>query len=757
MKKNKFLLLCLLALFIFPFGNVFSQNNPDKKFVNCSNYDDLIIRKKIAEDQTLYTKYRFYEDNLKQIIDNSENYKTDTLVNGRRIIPVVFHIIHKGGAENISKAQIDSAIKLITIDYNKLNADTTAAYSNPVFAARRANCQVEFRLAQIDPSGNCTDGIVRHYDPQTNYAYFTTMTQYCWKPSSYLNVFSVAFIYPEGMSLPAGAFIGGMSPFPPSNALSQALTGGDSLADGILIRHDGIGNIGTAENLGGMPINSKNRTLTHESGHYFNLYHPFQVTYGAILGYDGCGPTWIGCGDEVADTPPVQTASQNSSLSCLAVDGSINTCSNDSPNEPDMVENYMDYQFGYCTNIFSNGQLARINATLQGDRKKLWSKENLIATGVFNTTPPLCGPKADFLQQSNTVCAGGSIEFFDNSYNGAVQTYSWFFEGGTPQTSGDANPTVVYDTPGSYKVRLTVLNANGTDSIVKQNAILVKDPSVSTQTPYVETFETANPSDWAIQNDAANAWEITDTTAYAGTKCMRLMNFAGNRAGGYDEFTTPAYDFTTLLPGAAFYFKFMLSYAPKYVAASLTASADTIYDELKVYFSADCGATWVEKIALKGAMLATAAPTANSFVPASSTEWIEKNKTFVPSFLTNTHAMFKFVFKSNGGNNIFIDNIRIINNTSGIEDETQYISDLAIQPNPVTDNSSIILSLENPSKVNIKIIDVLGREILTVVNDYLDSGKHIFTVKYDDFSSKGIYFVKTTSGSEIITKKIIVE
>ena len=75
MKKHKLLLMCLLALFIFPFGNLFSQNNPDKKFVNCSNYDDLIIRKKIAEDQTLYTKYRFYEDNLKQIIDNSQIYK----------------------------------------------------------------------------------------------------------------------------------------------------------------------------------------------------------------------------------------------------------------------------------------------------------------------------------------------------------------------------------------------------------------------------------------------------------------------------------------------------------------------------------------------------------------------------------------------------------------------------------------------------------------------------------------------------------
>jgi PKD repeat protein len=757
MKRNKLLLICLLAIFLAPIGKSLAQEKSENGFVNCSNYDDLIIKKKLAEDQTLYTKYRVYEDNLKMLIDNSANYKTDTLINGRRIVPVVFHIIHKGGPENISKAQIDSAIKLLTIDYNKLNSDTTAAYSNPIFAPRRANCNVEFRLANIDPYGNCTDGVVRHYDPQTNYAYFSTMTQYCWKPSCYLNVFSVSSIYPEGMSLPDGAFIGGMSPFPPSNALSQALTGGDSLADGLLMRHDGIGNIGTALNMGGMPINSLNRTMTHESGHYFNLYHPFQVTYGAILGYDGCGPTWIGCGDEVADTPPVKKASQNTALNCLPVDGSINSCSNDSPNEPDMVENYMDYQFGYCTNIFTTGQYSRINATLQGDRRKLWSKENLIATGVLTPVQNACAPKADFLQQSNSVCAGGSLHFFDNSFNGVVQTYSWFFEGGTPQTSGDANPTVIYDTPGLYKVRLTVLNSNGQDSVVKQNAVLVRDPSITISTPYTETFENVVPSDWVIGNDAGNTWEINDTTAFAGTKCMRIMNFAGNRAGGYDEFITPAYDFTTLTPGLPLYLKFMLSYAPKFVAATITAAEDTVYDELKVYYSDNCGATWIEKMALKKAALATAPPNQNSFVPSASSEWVEKSKVFVPSFQSQSHAMFKFVFKSNGGNNIFIDNIRIINNTSGIEEISSKIFDLSIKPNPVSDISIINFGLEKACKVEIKIIDVLGRKIKTIVNDYLSEGNHTFNINHCDFSARGVYFVRINSNSEIITRKIVVE
>ena len=35
-------------------------------------------------------------------------------------IPVVFHILHKGGAENISDAQVIDAIDILSRDFNKL-------------------------------------------------------------------------------------------------------------------------------------------------------------------------------------------------------------------------------------------------------------------------------------------------------------------------------------------------------------------------------------------------------------------------------------------------------------------------------------------------------------------------------------------------------------------------------------------------------------------------------------------------------------
>ncbi|HOV10329.1 MAG TPA: T9SS type A sorting domain-containing protein [Bacteroidales bacterium] len=716
--------------------------------------DDMLLKKAVTEKPELINQYMIYEENLKNLLNsiNSQNgkngAKTDTLIDGKRIIPVVFHIVHNGGPENISREQIEDAIKLINIDYNKLNADTTLGHTYPPFNALRADCKIEFRLAKVDPNGNCTDGIMRHYDPQTNYGYFKTMTDYCWTPSRYLNVFTVNFIYPEGMSLPDGAFIGGMSPFPPSNTLSSALTGGDTLADGVLIRHDCIGSIGTATAMGGMPINAINRTFTHESGHYFNLYHTFQSLL-AVIGVDGC-LDMLGSGDEVADTPPVSSGTQNTSLACYEP-GTVNSCTTDSPDLPDMIENYMDYQWGYCANMFSLGQYARIDATLLTDRLKLWSKENLIYTGVLDTTPVLCAPIAEFFSSSNLVCAGGNIQFTDYSYSGAVQDYLWTFEGGTPATSTDQNPLVVYNNPGTYFVKLSVSNASGADSLIKQDMITVKPATAALLAPFMENFETAVLNNgWIVKNDVGNQWEISDTAYFSASKALRLKNFTGNTAGSFDEIITPAYDLTSLPAGGTPFVRFKLAYAGK------ISSSDTVYDALKMFVSKDCGETWSEKYTESGATLGSATATSGSFAPATTTDWKEISRP-LPGFLTANNVMFKFVFHSNGGNNVYIDDINVTTQISGCEENLMETLDFTVQPNPVADVSQIKFALANAAQVSIIVYDILGNEVKNLVSQKLNQGAHVFELSKSALGGSGVYIVKASFNGNGIVKKIVVE
>src|ERR1051326_4891480 len=77
------------------------------------------------------------------------------------IVPTVFHIIHQYGTEDISDAQVQDEINILNRDYRCNNSDTSTVI-NP-FKSVYADTKIEFRLATIDPQGNCTNGIDRVY------------------------------------------------------------------------------------------------------------------------------------------------------------------------------------------------------------------------------------------------------------------------------------------------------------------------------------------------------------------------------------------------------------------------------------------------------------------------------------------------------------------------------------------------------------------------------------------------------------------
>lgn len=79
---------------------------------------------------------------------------------------------------------------------------------------------------------------------------------------------------------------------------------------------------------------------------------------------------------------------------------------------------------------------------------------------------------ADFLADQTDVCDGEMVNFTSNSI-GAITTYSWTFEGGDPETSDEENPSVVYSTPGTYNVSLTVGDGSLENTLTKESYIIV--------------------------------------------------------------------------------------------------------------------------------------------------------------------------------------------------------------------------------------------------------------------------------------------
>ena len=266
------------------------------------------------------------------------------------IIPVVFHVIHLNGEGNISREQILDQIDVLNEDFSNLNANKYAIRAP--FLKDTTNMDIEFRLANMDPQGNCTDGINRVYSPYSNNSSQTTeeiksLPGLQWDYRKYLNIYVVNSIDNSGGT----GIILGYAVFPFSTSAAR---------DGIVLRHDRVGRIGTAAT-----TNDGGRTLTHEVGHWLGLFHTFQ---------GGCS----GFGDGCADTPPVNGTFVNAN--CPA---NGNSCSTDAPDRLDMWENYMDYSNGTCMAMFTKDQRTRAYSSLtQTPRNSLLTNANHIATGV---------------------------------------------------------------------------------------------------------------------------------------------------------------------------------------------------------------------------------------------------------------------------------------------------------------------------------------------------------------------------------------
>ncbi|HUX62051.1 MAG TPA: T9SS type A sorting domain-containing protein [Ignavibacteriaceae bacterium] len=75
-------------------------------------------------------------------------------------------------------------------------------------------------------------------------------------------------------------------------------------------------------------------------------------------------------------------------------------------------------------------------------------------------------------------------------------------------------------------------------------------------------------------------------------------------------------------------------------------------------------------------------------------------------------------------------------------------------PNPFNPSTVISYSLPERSFATLKIYDVLGREIRTLVNENQSAGTHFVTFNSEELSS-GVYFYQLTAGNFVGTKKLV--
>ncbi|MCC6383765.1 MAG: T9SS type A sorting domain-containing protein [Bacteroidia bacterium] len=619
------------------------------------------------------------------------------------IIPVVFHIIHNYGPENISRQQVLDGVRLINESFQKMSADTAdvIAAFKPIFA----DCETEFRLARIDPNGNCTDGITHTQSVLTFSASDNVKNLVHWPSDVYLNIWVVN-------TIASGA--AGYAYYP----------GANPAIDGIVIRHDYMASIGTAP---GTTYNS--RTLTHEIGHYLDLPHVWGSSNTPGLA-SNCNTD-----DGIQDTPNTIGISN---FSCNLAQISCGSLDN--------VQNYMDY--GSCPKMFTEGQKDRMQFTLNWQRLNLVDPSNLITTGTdgsFSCTPT---PVADFSDQVRFICSGDQVQLKDASWKGEPTSWNWSFPGGSPSVSTDPDPQITYNVPGVYDVSLTVTNASGSNTLTRTGLIVVAPVVADYALPYSEDFENIPLpvfyAQWAINNTSGTSqWELTNQAGSSGSQSVYINNFSGNPSSQTDEFITPSYDFSNVTNGML---TFKLAFAQK--------SANSV-DSLKIFVSKDCGNSWSLRYMKKGTDLVThSAATMQPFFPQGANDWRQETVNLSSSsFSHQPNIRLKFHYYQNQGNNIFIDDINL-NGVLGVSNDFSNSINLNVFPNPTSTNFFVEFTLKKPAKISIDLLDITGKQILTREEAGLDAG--VQRVNMDTRVCNGIYFVRLRTGDGIIYKKVVI-
>ncbi|MEZ4940665.1 MAG: M43 family zinc metalloprotease [Saprospiraceae bacterium] len=617
--------------------------------------------------------------------------------NDIRIVPVVVHVIHNGGTENISTAQIESQIRILNEDYGKLPGSPGNGSG--------VDTRVRFCLAKIDPKGRCTNGIVRLKTPLTNHQPVdraTLKTLSFWDNSRYLNMYVVRTI---------SGNVGGYSSFPYSPPDE----------DGIVVRHNLFGDIGTAAASGG-------RTTTHELGHWFGLYHTFN---------GGCGQDTCADGDYVCDTPPAADPNYSCNLNA-------NSCDNDSPDLPDQVRNYMDYTPDDCKNIFTQGQKNRISATLDTARTLIWSTGNLVDSGCDSgyLAPAVCPVSADFVTLTPQVCLGGRVYFVDRSLNEAI-TWQWFFPGGVPASSTAQNPTIIYDSVGTFSVTLVVTNTNGNDTLYLENYIKVSEPGIGVSLPFTANFDDGvfPPAGMDLYNpDLGITWALDSLGAHSAPYSARIDNLININYGTRDEIVLPFLNLTTANPDSVLLLSFWWAYA---------RSDANFSDELIVQISKDCGVNYTNLLTKSGNALATGPTQTTPFIPTAD-QW-KKATVNLFQYKTEQYVKIRFVNVTDGGNRLYLDDIQIDGGLVSATAEPEHaVLPIRIFPNPAQDHVQVSTEIEWTAPLHIRAFDTLGR----LLCDYGRESNH--SLNLTGFPA-GLVFFKIESAGQVMTIRLIKE
>jgi hypothetical protein len=600
---------------------------------------------------------------------NPAKYRTQS---GPRVIPVVVHVIHNGtevgvGA-NIPTAQILRQIRILTEDFRRQNPDANKTPTEFLGVAGDSN--IEFVLAKQDPRGVPTTGINRVKGPKTSYNFQDSQILSdiaYWPAEDYLNIWVAPLASP----------LIGFASFPVSELPGLAFPANPREVDGVTVDYRYFGAGGNAVS------GSVGRTATHEVGHYLGLRH--------IWGDGDCTVD-----DFVDDTPR-----QNSANNICRTNNPRFSC-----DTRDMTENYMDYSPDACMNLFTKGQIERMDVVLElsprraslvngrATREPQLINNDLGIENIINPKAFICEesltPIIDVFNGGNNVINSAVLEISLNNVVLERKTFSLNLQLGQNQ-SLSFNPITIPNNTSLFKVK--VISVNNQEDLNTNNNEIQTQPKLQQQVlaPYAFKFTDLNNS-WYIDNkDDEITWDVFPAIIDGSPQeLLRLRHYEYETLGASDLLISPKINLSQF-PNAQLTFD--IAHAP--------FDNTSFSDNLIIAVSTDCGNTFNTINApynKNRTFLQTVAPRESEFIPNSQSQFrreIVNLKQFA-----GQEIVLAFIAINGYGNNIYIKNIEILPQET--YNYNVKINEL-ISPRPITNGTQEqeIISLTNTGNLNL--------------------------------------------------------
>lgn len=465
------------------------------------------------------------------------------------------------------------------------------------------------------------------------------------------------------------------------------------------------------------------------------------------------GVTWNNVSGTLANIPVNCIEYQNGSNDLLYIgtdfgvfytDGTMNDWQPYNTNLPNVIVDELEIQY----------QTSKLRAATYG--RGLWETDlqattlqNIDASALSMTYPPTTTCDTSIAPVVRIRNGGiDTLTTVDLHYRMDAlpwQVYNWSGSLATLATTTITLP--VYNlSPGVHTFEAYTDNPNtsidqnpGNDTIVRTFTILSATIVGATPPPIVEGFvsSTFPPGNWTLENSTGILSRSTSCGGY-GLSAQSMRADFYNIFAGDDMLISGYVDFTNAIPPIRVFFD--RAYAP-YAAG--------YNDSLVIDLYAACPGVG-ERIYAKGPnQLATAPTTTSLFVPTSS-QW-QTDTLNLDSLAGHAPMEIRFIAKTGYGNELYIDNINIHANATGIGEQTDNTY-FTVFPNPAGKTLNVEVSGHSSDEARLVLLDVLGHRVqaIDVVNG---SGRVSFDIST---LAEGVYLVQLQEKNLLQTKRVAV-